>query len=114
MTGSSMPARLRSFFKCVRLTEIRFFTLFASVSRQIAFGGDNGANPSSYNVNTPTITLADATKTGYVFLGWWDAEIGGNRVYQIPEGSTGNMTLYARGSGSKSIETRHFAHFITR
>ncbi|NLK53167.1 MAG: hypothetical protein GX295_12115 [Syntrophomonadaceae bacterium] len=59
-------------------------------------GGTNGANPASYNVETPTITLENATKTGYTFAGWWDAPTAGTQVTQIVVGSTGNQTLYAR------------------
>ena len=71
-------------------------------------GGTNGANPGTYNVETATITLADATKTGYAFAGWFDAASDGNRVNEIALGSTGDKTLYARwtiissGGGSSS------------
>jgi len=59
-------------------------------------GGDNGANPASYNAETPTITLNNATKTGYKFTGWFNALTGGTQVMEIANGSTGNKTLYAR------------------
>ena len=59
-------------------------------------GGANGANPPSYNIETPAITLQNATKTGYTFAGWFDAPTGGNKVTSIPQGSTGNKTLFAR------------------
>jgi uncharacterized repeat protein (TIGR02543 family) len=71
-------------------------------------GGTNGANPGTYNVETATITLADATKTDYAFAGWFDAATDGNRVNEIALGSTGDKTLYARwtiissGGGSSS------------
>jgi uncharacterized repeat protein (TIGR02543 family) len=34
---------------------------------------------------------------GYEFLGWYDApqSVGGNRITEIPKGSTGEITLYA-------------------
>ena len=59
-------------------------------------GGNHSGNPENYTIETATITLADAAKTGYTFAGWWDASTGGNQVTQISAGSTGNKTLYAR------------------
>jgi uncharacterized repeat protein (TIGR02543 family) len=59
-------------------------------------GGVNGANPISYTIETETLALRDATKAGYIFIGWYDAKEGGNEVTEITKGSTGNKTLYAR------------------
>ncbi|MGI6708021.1 MAG: InlB B-repeat-containing protein [Dethiobacteria bacterium] len=60
-------------------------------------GGTNDlSNPSSYTIETADITLAAAIKEGYVFDGWYDAATGGNLVTSISQGSTGDMTLYAR------------------
>src|SRR5690606_28459630 len=43
------------------------------------------------------ISLLDPSeRTGYNFVGWFDALNGGNEVTEITEGSTGNQTLYAR------------------
>ena len=60
-------------------------------------GGTNAeTNPTSYTVETETITLADATKAGYNFGGWYlDAEFT-EKVTQIVKGTTGNITLYAK------------------
>ena len=62
-------------------------------------GGTNASdNPASYNVETATITLADATKVGYTFGGWYTDEVctETNKVTEIKTGSTGNLTLYAK------------------
>ena len=61
-------------------------------------GTNDGSNPESYTVETDTITLVDATKTGYVFLGWYtdDAFSAENQIVQIGKGSTVNITLYAK------------------
>lgn len=59
-------------------------------------GGTNGANPATYNIETTTITLLDATRTGYTFLGWFDAATGGSKVTEIAQGSTEDKILYAR------------------
>ena len=61
-------------------------------------GGTNAPeNPASYNVETETITLKDPVKPGYTFGGWYIAEdFTGNAVTEIPQGSTGNITFYAK------------------
>ena len=60
-------------------------------------GGNNIDNPTSYNVETETITLSSTTKTGYTFDGWYDnANLTGEKITQIAKGSTGNITLYAK------------------
>ena len=59
--------------------------------------GATSENPASYNVETETITLKDPVKPGYTFAGWYKAEdFTGNAVTEIPQGSTGNITLYAK------------------
>lgn len=64
-------------------------------------------NPPSYNVNTPTITLLDATKKGYDFAGWYKEPTFKTRVTTIPKGSAGNLKLYAKWEVEKSIEQRN-------
>ena len=62
------------------------------------YGGTNASeNPASYNVETETITLKDPAKAGYTFEGWYMAEdFTGNAVTEIPQGTTGDITLYAK------------------
>lgn len=62
-------------------------------------GGTNAdSNPASYNEETLPITLADATKEDYIFGGWYkdEAYTEENKVTEILEVSTGNITLYAK------------------
>ena len=61
-------------------------------------GGTNAPeNPAGYNVETETITLKDPVKTGYAFDGWYKTEdFTGEAVTEITQGSTGNITLYAK------------------
>ncbi|MGE5493851.1 MAG: InlB B-repeat-containing protein, partial [Burkholderiales bacterium] len=52
-------------------------------------GGTNHPdNPTTYTVESPTITLKDPTRTGYRFTGWSPTD-------SIPEGSTGDKTFTA-------------------
>ena len=50
------------------------------------------ANPEAYTVETETVTLADLSKPGYIFNGWY---VGENRVTEIAPGSTGDVVLTA-------------------
>ena len=59
-------------------------------------GQNNSYNPESYDITTPTITLAAPTKNGYTFLGWFKGSLGGDQIKEIAQGSTGNLNLYAK------------------
>ena len=64
-------------------------------------GGTNAANnPADYTVETATITLADASKEGYTFEGWYSdaAFTADNEVTEIATGSTGDVVLFAKYS----------------
>ena len=78
-------------------------TLYAKYSTEIFnvsyenLEGTTHTNPDTYTIETATIILLDPTsRTGYNFVGWFDALTGGNEVTEITLGSTGNLTLYAR------------------
>lgn len=64
---------------------------------------ENGGTPVDdilYNIDSPTFDLPETTtRSGHRFMGWYDnSELEGTRVYQIPKGSTGNKTFYAKWS----------------
>ncbi len=78
--------------------EIHLYAKWEAIEYTISYvlnGGANGENPATYTVETETIVLNAPNRTGYVFLGWYDKEEGGNKVTEIAKGSTGNVTLYA-------------------
>ena len=55
------------------------------------------SNPATYTIETATINLADASKEGFIFQGWYDNEdFTGERVTTIAQGSTGNKTFWAK------------------
>ncbi|HJJ05627.1 MAG TPA: InlB B-repeat-containing protein [Clostridiaceae bacterium] len=58
-------------------------------------GTNNSQNPNTYTVED-TITLKEATKTGYTFAGWYEkADFSGTKTVGIAN-RTGNITLYAK------------------
>src|SRR5574344_137684 len=76
-----------------------------SISYHLEGGTNDAANPAGYNVETATITLASATKTGYTFAGWYSDSEMTAAVTQIAKGSTGNVTLYAKWTANVYYRT---------
>ena len=64
-------------------------------------------NAASYNIESETIILRAAVRTGYVFEGWYDnAGLTGEKVDRIEHGSIGNRTFYADWSPAKDTRYR--------
>ncbi len=78
-------------------------TVDYSITYNLDGGANNGINPSSYTIETDTITLCTPTRTGYTFLGWYDAQTDGNKISDIVKGSTGDKTLWARWISNESL-----------
>jgi len=58
-----------------------------------------GNNPSTYTVETPDITLADASRPGYEFTGWTGGgQVTATKGLVIPKGTVNNLTFYANFS----------------
>ena len=54
-------------------------------------------NATVYTIESENINLEGLTKEGYKFLGWYEtSDFTGEAITQIPQGSKGNKTLYAR------------------
>lgn len=66
----------------------------------ITGGAANSAdNPTTYTVESETVTLAAPEKiNGYDFVGWYD---GDRLVTEIAQGSTGNITLTAKWAATR-------------
>ena len=78
--------------------DITLYAKFTAIEYDITYnldGGTNAANPATYTIATATITLLDATKDGYTFLGWFSDAGLTTEVTEIALGSTGDITLYA-------------------
>lgn len=61
-------------------------------------GGTNASgNPTTYADNVGVASFAPPTRDGYTFAGWYgNASFTGSAVTNIPAGSSGNKTLYAK------------------
>jgi len=63
----------------------------------VLYGGINsGQNPSTYTIESATITLANPTKTGYTFGGWFAESTYNTQITSITSGSHENKTLHAK------------------
>jgi uncharacterized repeat protein (TIGR02543 family) len=70
-------------------------------------GVQNPDNPDTYTIETPTITFATPTKPGGIFMGWFtDAEFI-SQMTQVPQGSIGNLVLYAKWVNAEYVITYH-------
>ena len=69
-------------------------------------------NPASYNVDTSTIILKEATKKGYIFDGWYKESTFETKVTSIPKGTTGNLILYAKWDKEKTIQDENYEKLI--
>lgn len=102
-------------------SDVTFTNMFKPIDYTITYtnndgssaaNGQNGmtnANPTTYNVETPNITLVTPTRFGYTFAGWYNnAECTGSAItgVALPVGSHGSQTFYAKWTqNSGSTET---------
>lgn len=80
-------------------------------------GGTNDvSNPSTYYEGKEEIPLADATKAGYTFAGWYIDGDSEKKVTSITTGQTGEITLYAKfvrdGVGSVTVNDIYYGETI--
>ena len=66
-----------------------------TITYHLAGGTNNSGNPTSYTATSPNITFAPATKSGYIFGGWYTDANFTTRISGINTGTTtGNLDLY--------------------
>jgi len=58
--------------------------------------GSTNTNPNGYDVEDLPLTLSDASKDYYNFLGWYTEATFENKVTEIAVGTTGSINLYAK------------------
>lgn len=66
------------------------------ITYELNGGTNDESNPANYTVETPTIDFVVPSKTGYSFNGWYtQKDFSGDNITKLPQGSYGNVTLYA-------------------
>jgi hypothetical protein len=68
-----------------------------AITYTLSGGTNNVGNPSTYNIESPTITFLAPTRTGHTFNSW--------SVPSIPSGSTGNVSTTASWTANDYIVT---------
>jgi len=74
-----------------------------TIKYELDGGTNSDSNPSTYTINSAKITLADPSKTGYTFGGWYTSSNFASETQKktIDKGSTGAVTLYAKWTANK-------------
>ena len=80
-----------------------------SITYSLDGGTNASANPATYTIECDDITLSNASKTGYTFGGWKNAN--GEVVTTIVQGSTGDLVLTAQWTPS-GIYTENGTYYI--
>jgi len=81
--------------------------------------GINGNNPNTYNIESETIILQYAEKSGYVFYGWYLDSNFTQLIESINTGNYGDLKLYAKFKpeptklSAPTIEWDDFSNIIT-
>lgn len=76
----------------------KWVTVEYSITYNLNGGTNNSSNPSSYSIESSTITLKNPSKKGYAFNGWYEDAAFTAKVSTISKGSHGNRVLYAKWS----------------
>ncbi len=63
--------------------------------------------PRQYTIETETFDLPVPQRDYYSFEGWYTEDTFVNRVAQIPQGSTGNVTLYAKWQQTSTKDVQY-------
>lgn len=74
----------------------RYQKIKYTITYELNSGINNEINKTSYYVTTGTFKLANPTRKGYKFLGWYKESNFKTKVTYIYKGTTGNKTFYAR------------------
>lgn len=83
---------------------------FYKITYKLKGGTNAGSNPATYTYSERgyKITLADPTRAGFAFQGWYSNSSCKTRVKTINTKKTGNITLYAKWKKDKYASYKDF------
>ncbi|MDG5814602.1 InlB B-repeat-containing protein [Chitinispirillales bacterium ANBcel5] len=78
-------------------SDTNLFAYWNVITYQISYtlngGSNHDDNPNSYTIESEAISIKNASREGFSFLGWFVDTV---RISQIESGSTGDLTLEAK------------------
>lgn len=99
--GWYMDAAFQNKVESINPAECRDLVLYAkwsakeyTITYDLAGAADKPDNPEKYTINDEDFTLADPSKKGYTFDGWYDSD--GNKIVEIATAERKNYTLTAK------------------
>ena len=97
VTRSGSTATASATFNGTNYTDTKTIVTNYSITYVLNGGTNAAGNPTTYADNVGVSSFANPTRTGYTFAGWYDnASFTGSPVTNIPAGSSGDKTLYAK------------------
>ena len=75
--------------------KVEFEPIIYNINYVLNGGTNSTENPGTYTVKD-TVTFKNPTRQGYTFQGWYTDSALSNRIVEIPVGSTGDKTVYAK------------------
>jgi uncharacterized repeat protein (TIGR02543 family) len=88
---------------------LTFYAKYVPIPYTITYNLDGGvnaeANPTSYDYSSLNITLAEPTKDGFNFRGWYTDFAFTQPITEITSANIGNLTLYARWAAAEETYT---------
>ncbi|QIW55776.1 LPXTG cell wall anchor domain-containing protein [Pseudolactococcus raffinolactis] len=94
-TGGNPVTNIPATAKEDKTLYARFTPSEYTIAYELDGGTNSTANPDSYTYGVGVPSFEDATKDGYIFLGWFDDATAGNAITDISDTTMGNQTLYA-------------------
>ena len=94
-TGGNKVTNIPATAKEDKTLYARFTPSEYTIAYELDGGTNSTANPDTYTYGVGVPSFEDATKDGYIFLGWFDDATAGNAITDISDTAMGNQTLYA-------------------
>lgn len=103
--GSSIISEIAKYDESKASQNYTLYAVWSPKKYTIKYIGDTNANnPKEYTIETSTISLKIPTQNNYQCLGWYSDRVKVTKVTEIKQGSTGNITLYAKWASKYTIK----------
>ena len=87
----------------------KFNRIYQTFNITYELDGGTHSNPATYTEGTGLV-LADASKDGYTFIGWYTDSFYTDKITEISAEKTGDITLYAKFT--KNLETYSITYVV--